>query len=61
MTKTEGIFRIIAVTGLVVGVAALIRRESEIKILNNVYYLIRQGVMDVSFAEIVQGYDEEAD
>jgi len=61
MTKNERIFRIIAVTGLFVGVVALVRREAEIKILNDTYNLIRQYIDDEKFAEIVERFNDEGD
>lgn len=61
MNKNERIFRIIAVAGLLVGTIALVRRESEIKILNNTYSLIRQHIDDESFAEIIQHYNDEGE
>lgn len=61
MSKNERIFRIIAVTGLIVGTIALVRREAEIKILNNTYEMIHQYITDERFAEIVQHYDEDGE
>lgn len=61
MSKNERIFRIIAVTGLIVGTVALVRREAEIKILNDTYEVNHQFITDVHFAEIVRHYDEDGE